>query len=323
MILWWQEAVPATKRELPTKNPSLLFSCPLKTHCRGEGAFVADKFARRANVNIEVYDIRPSKALPGYFHLSFRLNLRGTSQKGPIQIIVTNGDYMVPVMIRVSPAEKGNPSSILNGPPPTNVFFEEEDMMFVARPDLSNAIHLIGNKSQKSYLLVVDSLWGPEFADLVDMINEVFKSRKEAPPTLYLVPVFGLFSSYTAEMGRYFYALLDLGLDPLQLAYNFSKAGHEIKGFPEQLYKMSLVLLKEAFPKESEEKLAGKLKEKLRKLTGERVIKRSGETAGKVGVPAIEYVIIYNDRIYHYPNLLGFYDQDFKKYFAKKLFGRI
>jgi len=275
---------------------------------------VAEKFARRAGLLIEVFDTRPSLALPGYFHISLR-----DRRSGILQIVLTNGRFMIPAVIRVSPAREGGPLSVKGGyvPLPTDVLFEEQSGMFVGRPNLKEAL-LLG-KGSAGYVLVVDSLWTDEFATVVDILAERFRGKKEEAPSLHLVPVFGLFSTYTAHLGRHFYALLDAGADPLRTAYALSGAPHEVKGFPGPLFQFCLELLKREFPESDERDLDRKLRKHLALITPEKAVRRSIETASRVGTAMMKGVLVVNDRIFHYPNLVGKLGEDRERHFEEIL----
>lgn len=291
------------------------FLCPVRSHCQGEGTFVAERFARRADLRIELYDTKPSTVLPGYYHLSMR-----TEDGGPMQIVVTNGLYLIPSVLPVSPVRIGDPRSprVLKGKIPTNLFFKEEEGMYVAPPVLKEAILMARGK--KGYVLVADALWGTAFADLVDLINEVYASRKEEVPSLYLVPFFGFMSGHTLRLGRYYYALTeDLKCDPLNVAYNFSRAGHEMKTFPEPLFQMALELLTAQRPGEKEEDLRKELRRALARWTDDKVVTRTAEILGKSRLGLMEHVVLINDRIYHFPSLLGKTDVSVKEHFRHLL----
>ena len=310
--LWWPTPVRAADSGSTEGAGHVKFLCPVRSHCQGEGAFVAERFAQKADLRIELYDTKPSTVLPGYYHISMR-----TEDGGPMQIVVTNGLYMIPSVLPVSPVRIGDPR-FLKEKIPTNLFFKEEEGMYVAPPVLKEAILMARGK--KGYILVADALWGKDFADLVDLINEVYASRKEEVPSLYLVPFFGFMSKYTLRLGRYYYALTeDLKCDPLNVAYNFSRAGHEVKAFSEPLFQMALELLIGQRPGKKEEELRKELRRALARWTENKVVTRTAEILGKSRLGLVEHVVLINDRIYHFPSLLGKNDVSVKEHFRPLL----
>ena len=322
MILWSPTPVHATDKAQPTGKTKtgrqtvlrIKLLCPIKSHCQGQGAFVANDFAGRADLEgLELYDTRPSIVLPGYYHLSIR------AENGPFLIVVTNGNYMVPTILPVSPVKIGALSSgELKLPAPTNLFYREENGMYVAHPALSKTI-LMG-KGKKGYVLIADALWERDFADLVELMNELYRDRKDEVPSLYFVPSFGFMSSRTAYLGRYYFALTeDFGIKPIEVAYNLSKAGHEIKGFREPLFALAVELVLKHDPDAREEEVKKKLRASLRKWTGEKVFSTCARIMKESRVGLIEHVVIIDDRIFYHPSLLGNLDTPFREYLKKLL----
>ena len=310
LILLWPITARATKSVVRSEGYSIEYLCPNKLHCQGKGAFVAEEFARKGELRIKVYDIRPSKVLPGYFHLSLR-----AETGGPGQLVLTNGAYMIPVVLRVSPARANAPQS-WRGASPANVLFQEQNGMVFPPVRLDKAV-LLGKGKGRDYVLVMDTLWTDSFKQVVDALREAYKRKDRDLPSLYLAPVFGFMSSRTLAVGRYFFALLDLGADPLQTAYWLSGLEHEVKGFSGPMFNAAASFL-HSFKKDlSPDAVKRKLKTKLAYWTPERTIQRSAEINGQSGLGLQEYVVIYNGRIYFYPWLVGQYQTNVKTYFLK------
>lgn len=279
-------------------NFQCLWDCSI-----GGGAFVAKQYAKITQTNITVYDIRPVKEIPGFYHLAVweKINEKPFLK----HIITTDGNLIIPVAIRLSPA-RPHVKLPKNAPLPENVFFKEEQGMYLGpiAENLDDTFHLAG----KGYhtILVIDHLWNQELKLLIDYLK---KNKCETKIKLYFVPTFVYGRS--VQNARIYWALVeDFEIPPFFVAYFISGLGHEYKGFEDQFFQAAVEFIinyektiKKGSPDVNDVVL------ELRKIltykwTPENAAQKTIKTLAKAKLPPLSKVALINNRLYFFDDML-------------------
>lgn len=196
-----------------------------------------------------LWDAKPSDVLKDFWHLIYTDHVANQRV-----IVYSDGENLVPVVLPVVPGrdienitdekleknpnlkravanERTRRESGVKQVPLKNKIPLEQNGMYIGRVDVrklveeKKAFEIIKGRKGYGYALVADNLFQPDMVDILDGIrhknpNYEFYLNK----TIYFLPTFSFINNpRTGIIGKYFYALVENGMDPGHAAYALAK----------------------------------------------------------------------------------------------------
>ena len=268
---------------LYSKNYRIVERCKGGTECPYTAGVLAYKIATQLKQDIILYDAKVTKYINGYWHLAIMPLIKTSKsyKKTMTSIITTNGIYSIPVIMNLKNKDRFR-----------NLFLDEQNGMYIGKPDLKNLIPLYENKNNKHYVVFIDRLWDDSFFQIISELTK----RKKTNFNLYLAPVFAG-GKRERFQGKIFWSLVDNDFYTMNVALFLSSLPHEAKYTQSEFYTAVEKFVLEKNP----QKLAA-VKKELNFFNDDKLLDKNKKIsiALKYDNPFINAFIVDN-RVYFYP----------------------